>query len=314
MITLQYQHRSLVVKLFVLLSLIALSCLPLLISGAAARGSNRTDLEQSVIQAVMTHRGTSVADAGALQETIQVNVKREDASKSWVFGSVVIPAPAVEDVMPEGWLFVARETGRGWVTAIDGTPAFSTLVRQAPEAVIGSHERDNLAATGEVGIQATDVEMRLPWALGVSWYLTGGAHSTNYSALDFAGGDQVVRAARSGNVYTMCSNNLGWLRIIHNNGYSSDYYHLWNNIKWADGSAISEGTRVGDTGTDVSCGGSATGRHVHFALRANGSFVTVDNKIIGGWTFHIGSQPYNGCATRGTTTRCPTSLLYNYGH
>jgi LasA protease len=313
MIAIHHQRRSLVMKLFALFSLIAISGLPFFVSWASAR-TNRTPLEQSAVRAVVARQGGSAAEVAALEEKILVNIKRHDQQQRWAFGTVVIPAPAVEDVMPEGWLFVARETGLGWVAALDGTPAFSALVRQAPASVVGEHERDSLAATGEVGTQAINPGLRLPWTLGVSWYLTGGAHSTNYSALDFAGGDQVVRSARAGKIYTMCSNNLGWLRIVHDNGYATDYYHLWNNIKPVDGSSIGEGARLGDTGTDVSCGGSATGRHVHFALRYGSSFVTVDQKIIGGWTFHTGSQPYNGCATRGTTTRCPTSLLYNYGH
>ncbi|HEX6291112.1 MAG TPA: M23 family metallopeptidase, partial [Herpetosiphonaceae bacterium] len=271
MLVARHQQRSLINKLLVLLSLLAISCLPVFASWVSAR-ANRTTLETSVIQAVIAHQGTPAAEVAALEESIQVNTKRRDDQQRWAFGSVVIPAPAVEDVMPEGWLFVARETGNGWIAAVDGTPAFSALVRQAPETLVSSGERGPLAATGEVGTQAVATGLRLPWAVGQSWYMSGGPHgwsgsNTPYSSIDFSGGDQIVRAARGGRVYTMCSTNLGWLRIIHDNGYSTDYYHLWNNIKWADGSAISAGTRLGDTGTDVSCGGSATGRHVHFALR-----------------------------------------------
>ncbi len=305
-------------RLTILIALIVASLIPVFASGVFADSHKRSNLEQSAIRAVVNQQGTPAAEIAALEEAIQVNVKRQDQQHRWAFGSVVIPAPAEEDTMPEGWLFVARETPQGWITALDGTPAFSALVRQAPTSVVGNHERDALAATGEVGTQALATGLALPWAVGQSWTMTGGPHgwsgsNTPYSSIDFAGGDQVVRAARGGNVYTMCSNNLGWLRIIHNNGYSTDYYHLWNNIQWADGSAINAGTRLGDTGTDVSCGGSASGRHVHFALRNSSAYITVDDKTIGGWTFQIGSAAYQGYAERGTTIRYPGSLLYNYG-
>ena len=304
-------------KLWLFIGLIVASLM--FASGVFAQPRNRTSLELSAIRAVSAQQGTPAAEVAALEEKIQVNIKRQDEQRRWAFGSVVIPAPAEEDTMPEGWLFVAHETPQGWMTALEGTPTFSAWVRQAPNSVVGDQERDTLASTGEVGTQAVLTGLRLPWALGQSWYMGGGPHgwsgsNTPYSSLDFSGGDQIVRAARGGRVYTMCSNNIGWLRIIHDNGYSTDYYHLWNNIKLADGSAISEGARLGDTGTDVSCGGSASGRHVHFALRNSAGYITVDDKTIGGWTFQAGSAAYQGYAQRGTTIRYPGSALYNYGH
>ncbi|MFC7441512.1 hypothetical protein [Laceyella putida] len=107
-----------------------------------------------------------------------------------------------------------------------------------------SHEKKAFAAANEVKALAEQrTGLQLPFAQGATWYMTGGPHGwagsdRPYSSMDLSGGDQKVVAARSGNVYTMCSNNLGWIRVVHDNGYSTDYYHLWDNIKPADGTRM----------------------------------------------------------------------------
>jgi LasA protease len=144
--------------------------------------------------------------------------------------------------------------------------------------------------------------------------MPGGPHGwagsdTPYSSIDLAGGDQIVRAAGSGSAYLMCR---GWIRIAHSTGYSTDYYHLWDNISPASGSAISEGAYVGYTGTDITCGGAASARHVHFSLLADGARSSLYQKSFGKWVFWP-TTPYNGYATHGSTVRYPGGGLYNYG-
>ncbi|MFC4856754.1 hypothetical protein [Actinophytocola glycyrrhizae] len=234
----------------------------------------------------------------------------------WAFGTAVLATGHEVDRHPEGWLFVAERTGKGWRVALEGEPAFAELTGRAP--VVQAGERARLAGLGgQPGVQAGNdlrTGMALPYAVGQSWYMYGGPHGWSgtpapWSSLDLAGGDQRVLAARAGTAYTMCT---GWLRVIHDRGYSTDYYHLWNNI-WVDGAGVSQGTFLGNTGTDVTCGGSASGRHVHFALRQHSAYVGIGNHNLGKWVPQNGGAAYQGSALHGSTRVYAGGALYNYG-
>lgn len=272
-------------------------------------------LEEAVVNA-MSEATTEPIKAASLQERAQVNVKRQDQSGKWVFGTAVIEAPKQEGMYPEGWIFTAKKTKNGWKVGLEGSQTFAELVEEAP--LIEGGEKEALLETSKFRTMSTErTGLRLPWTNGQTWTMSGGPHGwagydRPYSSLDFAGGDQRVLAARGGYVYTMCSNNRGWIRIVHDNGLATDYYHLWDNIVPVNGSWISEGAFLGYTGTDVSCGGAASGRHVHFALRVNGAYVSLHRKEIGGWLF-FGGAAYNGYAMHGSTVRYPGGGLYNYG-
>ena len=143
--------------------------------------------------------------------------------------------------------------------------------------------------------------MALPFGVGQTWTLTSGPHGwggteSPYSSVDLAGGDQVVRAARAGTAYTMCQ---GWIRVIHDRGYSTDYYHLWNSIS-VNGAGVGQGAVLGNTGTDVTCGGAAYGRHVHFGLRQNSAYVPIAGHDIGKWVLANGAAAYQGGARHGS--------------
>ncbi|WP_242266532.1 MULTISPECIES: hypothetical protein [unclassified Bacillus cereus group] len=43
---------------------------------------------------------------------------------------------------------------------------------------------------------------------------------------------------------------------------------------------------LGYTGTDVSCGGYASGRHVHFSLLQGNTRIPLQGKELGGWGFY----------------------------
>jgi len=243
-----------------------------------------------------------------------VTVSRE--SGGWAFGTAVLAGKPDTEDYPYGWLFVAKRSGNGWQLGFEGQPAFAELSAAAP--MVSPQERELLASHGgQAGVDYANGDyrtgMRMPWATGVSWIMSGGPHGWGgtdrpYSSLDLHGGDQVVRATRAGTAYTMCR---GWIRVIHDRGYATDYYHLWNNIN-VNGAAVSAGARLGDTGTDVTCGGSASGRHVHFGLRQNSAFVPVHDHSIGGWV-PVAGAAYGGYALHGSTIRYPGGALYNYG-
>jgi LasA protease len=305
-------------KLYSLLFILVLS-VAFPFGGAAVPQADAkgTSLEEAVIQAMSAKPEAQGMSAQAVGDHAQVNVKRTDKSKGWVFGSAVITAPPEEGKYPVGWLFVAKKEKSGWQVGLEGNDLFAELSKQAPITIMKPHEKKAFSSGSMTAMAPYRTGMRLPYAVGASWTMSGGPHgwsgyNTPFSSVDLTGGDQRVLAARSGYVYTMCSNNLGWLRIVHDNGFSSDYYHLWSNIQPADGSYISEGSFLGYTGTDVSCGGSASGRHVHFALLYNGSYIGLSGREIGGWVFYE-TTAYNGYAMHGSTTVYPGGALYNYG-
>ncbi|WBB80573.1 peptidase M23 [Micromonospora sp. WMMD882] len=263
-----------------------------------------------LLDRVATHDELRAADAG----DVRVSVTRR-SGQAWAFGTAVVVAPHETDTHPVGWVFVARREHAGWRVAFDGEAAFADLARRAPDAVVTPAER--AVFTAQVTPYAggdTRTGMRLPYAVGQSWSYAGGPHGwagsdSPWSSLDLAGGDQRVLAARAGTAYTMCR---GWIRVIHDRGYATDYYHLWNNIS-VNGASVGEGTYLGDTGTDVTCGGSALGRHVHFALRQHDAYAPIAGHNIGKWVLVNGGSPYQGSALHGSAQVYTGGTLYNYG-
>jgi LasA protease len=266
----------------------------------------------SAVTARMQAEASGVTAAAA---TPRVNVSKQD--NRWAFGTAVLATAPNSDAMPEGWLFVAHRDGARWQVALEGEPAFADLVTKAP--VVSDVERPLLAAQdggqpGALGPGDWRTGMALPFAVGQSWGMYGGPHGWSgtaapWSSLDLAGGDQVVRATRAGTAYTMCT---GWIRVIHDRGYSTDYYHLWSSIN-VNGAAVGQGTFLGNTGTDVTCGGAASGRHVHFGLRQNSAYIGIANHDIGKWVLQNGGAAYQGSALHGSTRVNAGGSLYNHG-
>jgi len=159
----------------------------------------------------------------------------------------------------------------------------------------------------------------LPWSTGIAWRLTGGPHSNTgrgrpWSSLDFAGPvrgvSYPVRAVAGGIVVRPCAN---WVQIRHGNGWETSYYHLAH-IRVSAGQYVPRGTVLGYTSMQAGCGGSATGAHVHFSIKHNGSYVNIRGFVFGGWTVHEGSTQYVGCLVHGDTRKCaPGGHLFNFG-
>ncbi|MEU5942234.1 peptidase M23 [Micromonospora sp. NPDC047548] len=285
-------------------------------AGGAAPASSAGHVTAAVT-AKLLDRAAGASDAGlraAGTDDTRVTVTRRDG-QAWAFGTAVIVAPAKEGAYPAGWVFVAHRERAGWRVAFDGESGFSGLAQDAPSTVVSPQERDLFTAlrtTYAGGDYRTG--MRLPYGVGQSWWFTGGPHGwagsdSPWSAVDLAGGDQRVLAARGGTAYTMCR---GWIRVIHDRGYATDYYHLWNNIS-VNGAGVGEGAYLGDTGTDVTCGGAANGRHVHFALRQNNAYVPMAGHNLGKWVVMNGGGTYQGYALHGSAWVNVGGALYNHG-
>jgi LasA protease len=276
-------------------------------------GAAAAEPQRDLVAEVTERLHDNATPATATITTPRVNVTRTNSR--WAFGTAVLATPPNSEAMPEGWLFIARRDGAGWTVALEGEPAFGELAARSP--LITDAERGPLSAQGTPGTLAAGdwrTGMALPFTVGQTWGLRGGPHgwagaAPPWSSLDLAGGDEVVRAARAGTAYTMCK---GWIRVIHDRGYATDYYHLWENIN-VNGSAVSQGTYLGYTGTDITCGGAASGRHVHFALRQNSAYVAWNDHNAGKWVPRNGDAAYQGSALHGSTRVYVGGSLYNYG-
>ncbi|MFI1277243.1 peptidase M23 [Micromonospora sp. NPDC020751] len=242
----------------------------------------------------------------------RVTISRQEGR--WAFGTAVAVAPRKKDAHPTGSVFIARADAGRWRVAFDGEADFSELAGESP--LVSERERQVFKTTPAPTYAGGDYRtgMALPFAVGQTWTLTSGPHGwggseSPYSSVDLAGGDQVVRAARGGTAYTMCQ---GWIRVIHDRGYSTDYYHLWSSIS-VNGAAVGAGAYLGYTGTDVTCGGAAYGRHVHFGLRQNSAYVPIAGHGIGKWAFENGAAAYQGGTRHGSAWAGAGSAVYNYG-
>lgn len=299
-------------------------------------------IEQAVLAAVTHFNGSPPTD-GAF-----VEVYRISADQHWAFGSVALLTPRQEqpknaaeaelhDELPEARLWLAHQTTAGWEVTMDYTPGFDRWLQEAPQAVVNAQEKTLLrlavpvATYGTLGDPGTtpaasselasskipDGYFSLPWTPGQRWKLTGGPHGWGgrkrpWSALDFAGGDGRVMAAREGLVYRPCGDTT-WVQIRHGDGWVTDYYHLTNIPRYPQGARIERGQYVGTIGTAVACGGSAFGAHVHFNIRYNGEHSSWNRRKLGDWTIRQGSRPYQGYAKRSDTKVRPQHWMFNDG-
>lgn len=293
----------------------------LVLAGGLALGVGNTahaeapDTAEGAAVAVERKLGERGAELGVSTERDRLKVDVGEESAGWARGTAVITTERGSDEHPRGWVFHAHEGANGWEVAFDGEPRFAALAGESTVATKAERQAASSERRAEPRIPGDlRTGMALPYATGQAWTMHGGPHGwagsdSPWSALDLSGGDEKVRATRAGTAYTMCK---GWVRVIHDRGYATDYYHLWNNIS-VNGAPVSEGTYLGDTGTDVTCGGSALGRHVHIGLRHNDAYTAIGNHNLGKWVLQNGGAPYAGSALHGSTRVGTGGALHNYG-
>lgn len=306
---------------------VTISALP---ASAVAKPEPTRPLEQVVADAVVTRIGKAPATIAAAGRTFQVAVQRSDATGAWAFGVATLRAPAKEGEYPEAWLFLAQRQSGQWSVALESSQGFIDLARRAPASVFSAEERATFESAWQANSRASlqalsnNTGLRLPYAIGATWNMGGGPHGwagsdTPYSSVDLNGGDGIVRAAGGGTVYTMCADTSnggtpgGWRRVYHPSGYTTDYYHMWNLTALTPGSTISEGTALGNIGTNLCNGGSASGAHVHWGILSGTTRVAWHWRSAGKWVFWAGGAPYGGYALHGSTQQNPGTGLYNYG-
>ncbi|RSM90666.1 hypothetical protein DMH04_04175 [Kibdelosporangium aridum] len=264
----------------------------------------------------------AAAAAPSLADEVRKTMAASDAlvepsrtHDGWVFGSSTVPLSADAHESPRSALFVAHNAGKKWRVGLEGTAGFAELVSQAPREVVSDSEKELFA-----GVQPlADTGLGLPWPQGVAWWMGGGPHGNSgqsrpFSSIDFNGGDGRVLSAGPGKVYKSCVRGRSALvKVVHANGLSTTYYHMYDLTTLPDGSNVQTGTYLGHIGNELPCGGSSTGAHVHFSLLRGNTHISVNNQTIGGWTFYEGSQAYRGYAMRNGVRVNVGGRVTNYG-
>jgi hypothetical protein len=307
----KYNRRHSVLLLNVLRLLLVLAVSGVMPSGTppilSAQGSS--SLQDAISQVLFRHLSRPPLHGFTYQLIQEVD--------HWAFGNIGVLAPPDEEAGPEGLLFLAHRDDSIWVVALENTPEFYSWFAEVPTELLPDDIRKSFSSVNSAGDGSA--QLSLPWNTGETWRFTGGPHSNDgsgnrpWSSLDFAGGSGMVRAAREGTAYRDCEN---FVRIVHADGWQTGYYHL-SNIAVQNGQSVSRGQYLGNISMSTGCGGRATGAHVHFSLRKNGSQQEINGRDIGGWTITETSH-YNGCMTKGNTTRCAdvgsnNNSVYNDG-
>ncbi|GAA0208193.1 peptidoglycan DD-metalloendopeptidase family protein [Saccharothrix mutabilis subsp. mutabilis] len=276
------------------------------------------DLATTVRSAVLDRHGAALQEQWGARSLREPLFEPTRTSGDWVFGSTTVPmAYGQEHGSPLMALFLAKRTGKTWKVEFDGTPGFASLAQHAPVLSDGEKETFRNNASGVQTL--ADTGLGLPWPQGVAWWMGGGPHGNSgstrpFSSIDFNGGDGRVLSAGPGRVYKSCIRGRSALvKVVHDNGYSTTYYHMYDLTTLADGSAVRTGTYLGHIGNELPCGGSSTGAHVHFSLLKGNTHISVNGMTIGGWTFYEGAQAYGGYAQRGSTRVNVGGRVTNYG-
>ncbi|MFI0404773.1 proprotein convertase P-domain-containing protein [Actinomadura sp. 3N508] len=281
---------------------------------AGATSSAAADLTQAVTAAMRHQLGAKArasygVAAGSSLRTL-VEPQRWSSDRAWTFGSSVFLIPKGIETAPVTSLFVARLAGGAWKVGLQGTPDFAALSHQAPASVVKDGERGPFARTVQPRALTADTGLSLPWRQGMGWAHWGvhgnSGQSRPYNSIDFYGGDGNVLASRAGTMYRHCTSGGRWpyITVMHDNGYTTGYYHLRDTTGKASGSQVNLGEYLGRIAEELPCGGSANGDHTHWTLWSGSDGntpVAVQGKTIGGWTWWEGASAYTGYAERAGT-------------
>ena len=177
-------------------------------------------------------------------------------------------------------------------------------------------------------------ELRLPWSAGETWYLTSGPHSTKRSALDFApskidprtgklfddscsrkrGDLYWVRAAADGYFTAVLKNNCPCVQIQHDDGTTTNYFHLRRSsvkrLGFKVGDPVRAGQALGHPSCEVGprkCGAThpADGVHVHFhrTTAATAQRLPAAGAVLSGWTVKAVGRQREGMMIKGDEVR-----------
>jgi hypothetical protein len=234
----------------------------------------------------------------------------------------------IDPSLPSGTFAVAATLGQSsglsrWQAQM--SPAGSGGFTQVYGAMFPGS--DPTSTTNDINPPAAtppDSLLQFPFPQGAVW-VYGGPHSWNgdstppFSSMDFflRGGTcsnppfYYAVSAAGGSAYHP-SHYSCWIEIDHGGGWTTSYYHLLNTF--GEG-GVSRNWTMGSIACQLCAGGWASGPHVHFSLKYNGSYVSLEGVKLSGWTVHVGSTAYtSGYIERDGTTIDPYGSVLNDYH
>jgi LasA protease len=162
-------------------------------------------------------------------------------------------------------------------------------------------------------------ELRLPFAPGRAWALTGGPHTAFGTAAPFAALDFAPGAITGG-----CTPSEEWATAVaagivarsetgtvvldldgdgdERTGWAIFYFHIATEGRLSAGTMLQAYDPLGHPSCE---GGRTTGTHIHIARKYNGEWILADGVLafnLEGWIAHNGSQAYQGFLTRNGQT------------
>ncbi len=162
--------------------------------------------------------------------------------------------------------------------------------------------------------------LALPWAVGETWYFTGGPHGgwnsgSAWAALDFVPPGQQAGCIQSDAWVTAMADGVvsrsGHGAVVVDldgdgfagTGWAITYMHLETRDRAPLGAQIQTGDRLGHPSCE---GGFSNGTHVHIARTYNGHWLSADGLlpfVMSGWVSSGVGTEYDGYLTRGNAVR-----------
>jgi len=283
------------------------------------------DLDRMARDAFIRGDAASASALGAVfDDDLLVEVLKQDSSSQYVMGSVTRKLPSDVHGTPPTSFFFAHRAEDGWKLGMSGQEAFLEALNAMPDTLLSVDERRIWARQQMVSTEAplaTATGIGLPWPVNFAARMTAGMHGhvpnqRPFNSVDLWTSSGRVLTPKTGAYYTTCKRGGSALvHLVHDNGYTTTYYHMERMPSFDDGTLIETGTLLGYVGNALPCGGSSSGAHVHMSLQFNSRPVALEGKVLGGWIFHEGWFPYWGYLSRGNQRINPGSsmLVTNYG-
>ena len=218
-----------------------------------------------------------------LENTARRYVDTVREADGWVLASIMPVRPndagdKLDAYLGDVELALAWQEGGLWKVSFEADTSWQSAIQRAPFALLNVQSKKLMAGWATQATLSTKatVDWMFPWPVGETWIFTQGPHGAYNGALDFGNVAPAhtswVVAPADGVVIGTCGTSQVVMRF--DDGRALGFYHLTGRpANIYVGARITRGTRLGHPGTNVDCGGSAIGPHLHLFAAAPTSIV-----------------------------------------